>query len=569
MSVMYVGERLWPERLTADMEEKKISEKVKIRTYPGLPENMYKSFEAAAAHLPDKTALVDNWGRAYSYGNLHQKIRKFSAWLYQDMQVRKGRHVALMLYNGVEFCVAFLALNKIGAVAVPLPTKYKKEEVRSLTEKSEVDLVICEEKFSGYFEAVGGGEIPVCKIPEGQLGYGLEAFRAETGYDEAAAGAGRDKTGKQAAEPYSVSVPGPQASDEPAASDTALLMFTSGTTSRSKGVVIKNYNIMHAIVSYERTLGIVEEDKAILPVPIYLITGLVAVFGLMMHVGGTVIINRFFDAGRVLEDIKKYKVTFLHASPTVFTLLLGRREEAGPLPGLRMLACGSSNMPPGKIRMLHDWLPDCEFRTIYGLTETTSPATVFPVDACGSQYIGSSGIPIPGLAFRIVDDEGAEVKDGIQGRILVKGSNITEAYYQLQTPALQDGWLDTGDIGYFSPGGYLFIVDRKKDMINRGGEKICSFDVENELCSISGVEDAAVVGIPDELYGEAPAAVVRLRPGSGLTEEKIKEYLREKLAGYMVPVRILALEEIPVTKNMKTDKKKIRQLFAGMGGMNL
>lgn len=528
---MYRGVELWPKAITEDMVSLRISEEETIKTYPRLPGSLYASFAETADRLPEKTAVVDNWERTYTYEELRQKTEIFSGWLYQKLGVRRGSHVAVMMYNSVEFCVIFLALNRLGAVMVPLPSKYRPGEVQSLVEKSDVEFLICDEKFRDYVKR----ELPVCVVPDGQNGYALEQFAGDRFVEASIALA--------------------------ETSDLALLVFTSGTTSRSKGVMIRNCQIMHAVVSYERTLGIGEADRAIIPIPIYLITGLIAVFGLMMHVGGTVYLNRFFDARRVLADICKYEITFFHASPTVFSLLLSHAEEFPELPSLRMFACGSSNMPPGKIRMLHQWLPDCEFRTIYGLTETTSPATVFPMDANQSPYIGSSGIPIPGLSFRIVDGEGREVPDKTQGEILVKGSNITSSYYKLETDAIRDGWLDTGDIGYFNEHGYLYIVDRKKDMINRGGEKVCSFDVENELLGLEGVEDAAVVGIPDELYGEVPAAVVRLRKGSGWSEESLREALKKRIAGYKVPVRILFVDAIPVTENMKTDKKYIRQFL--------
>lgn len=211
--------------------------------------------------------------------------------------------------------------------------------------------------------------------------------------------------------------------------------------------------------------------------------------------------------------------------------------------------------------MLHKWLPDCEFRTIYGLTETTSPGTVFPVDANKSPYIGSSGIPIPGLEFKITDENGRELDPDMRGSVLVRGTNITEAYYKMEKNTIRNGWLDTGDIGYFNKDGYLYIVDRKKDMINRGGEKICSFDVENELSDMEGIEDAAVVGIPDDIYGEVPVAVIRLKPGVSMTEEEIRVGLKKRMASYKVPKIMKLVDKIPVTANLKTDKKKIRELF--------
>lgn len=534
---MYKGEDLW-KKPEIQVVKKTLSNGKVITTYPDLPKNIYSSFRATAERHMEKVAVVDDEGRQYSYKKMMEMTDDFSSWLIHEFGVTRRKHVALMLYNSIEFCTTFLSLNRIGAVVVPLPTKFKMEEVHALVEKSDVEFIICDEKFEDYFEKYQQN-LNICVVPDGKEKYGLETFTST-----------KDLSAIEEIEEKATDV------------DMALMLFTSGTTSMSKGVTIRNYNIMHAVESYHKVLGITEEDKAIIPVPIYLVTGLVAVFGLMIHIGGTVCLNRFFDAKRVLEDINKYGITFFHASPTVFTLILKERKHYPELPMLRMFACGSCNMPPEKIKMLHEWLPKSEFRTIYGLTETTSPGTVFPTDASSSPYIGSSGIPIPGSAYKIVDEEGNEVKDGEQGEILVKGSNITENYYKSKRVALEDEWLHTGDIGWFNTEGYLYIADRKKDMINRGGEKICSYDVENKLLEMNGVEDAAVVGIPDELYGEVPAALIKLKKGTVIEEAEIKAFLKSQMASYKVPQKILFTENIPLTENMKINKRKVRKMFS-------
>ncbi len=534
---MYKGEDLW-KKPEIQVVKKTLSNGKVITTYPDLPKNIYSSFRATAERHMEKVAVVDDEGRQYSYKKMMEMTDDFSSWLIHEFGVTRRKHVALMLYNSIEFCTTFLSLNRIGAVVVPLPTKFKMEEVHALVEKSDVEFIICDEKFEDYFEKYQQN-LNICVVPDGKEKYGLETFTST-----------KDLSAVEEIEEKATDV------------DLALMLFTSGTTSMSKGVTIRNYNIMHAVESYHKVLGITEEDKAIIPVPIYLVTGLVAVFGLMIHIGGTVCLNRFFDAKRVLEDINKYGITFFHASPTVFTLILKERKHYPELPMLRMFACGSCNMPPEKIKMLHEWLPKSEFRTIYGLTETTSPGTVFPTDASSSPYIGSSGIPIPGSAYKIVDEEGNEVKDGEQGEILVKGSNITENYYKSKRVALEDEWLHTGDIGWFNTEGYLYIADRKKDMINRGGEKICSYDVENKLLEMNGVEDAAVVGIPDELYGEVPAALIKLKKGTVIEEAEIKAFLKSQMASYKVPQKILFTENIPLTENMKINKRKVRKMFS-------
>ena len=534
---MYKGEDLW-KKPEIQVVKKTLSNGKVITTYPDLPKNIYSSFRATAERHMEKVAVVDDEGRQYSYKKMMEMTDDFSSWLIHEFGVTRRKHVALMLYNSIEFCTTFLSLNRIGAVVVPLPTKFKMEEVHALVEKSDVEFIICDEKFEDYFEKYQQN-LNICVVPDGKEKYGLETFTST-----------KDLSAIEEIEEKATDV------------DLALMLFTSGTTSMSKGVTIRNYNIMHAVESYHKVLGITEEDKAIIPVPIYLVTGLVAVFGLMIHIGGTVCLNRFFDAKRVLEDINKYGITFFHASPTVFTLILKERKHYPELPMLRMFACGSCNMPPEKIKMLHEGLPKSEFRTIYGLTETTSPGTVFPTDASSSPYIGSSGIPIPGSAYKIVDEEGNEVKDGEQGEILVKGSNITENYYKSKRVALEDEWLHTGDIGWFNTEGYLYIADRKKDMINRGGEKICSYDVENKLLEMNGVEDAAVVGIPDELYGEVPAALIKLKKGTVIEEAEIKAFLKSQMASYKVPQKILFTENIPLTENMKINKRKVRKMFS-------
>lgn len=531
---MYAGKDLWKTIIPYQLEKIQVSETRVIETYPDLPVNLYSVLEATARQYPEKLAVSDDCGHKATYQELLYKVNDFSSYLKEKIKINHGDHVAMMMYNCLEFGIVFLALNKLGAVAIPLQTKYKEPEIRSLLSKADPVCIITDSAFAHWFQYFEEKRIPLLVCKDIHSGYGLEGM------------VGRN--------PDSCKNEGQQCDD-------ALLVFTSGTTSQSKGVVIKNYNIMHAILSYQKTLRITQDDVTVIPIPMYLITGLVALFGLFIRVGGTIHIQQFFHAEQVLDCVKNEKVTFIHASPTVFSLLLAKAPDYTDLPSLVKFACGSSNMPKEKIRQLHRWLPQSAFHTVYGLTETTSPGTIFPEDAASSPYIGSSGIPIPGTVFKILREDGSEADPNEVGEIYVCGANILDSYYKMETPLLQDNWLNTGDLGYFNEDGYLFIVDRKKDMINRGGEKICSFDVENEIYLIKGVIDAAVVGIPDDIYGEVPAAVIKVTPDFSMTEDEIRALLKKRLASYKVPTKIKFLDEIPVTPNNKVDKKYIRTFF--------
>ena len=531
---MYDGKTLWKDIIPLQLKELPVSESRVIETYPELPVSLYTVLQNTAEQYSQKLAVTDDCGHRATYQELLHKADVFASYMKEKFQIRRGDHVAMMMYNCLEFGVIFLALNKLGAVTIPLQTKYKEPEIHSLLEKADPVCIITDPDFADWFRYFQEKGISLLICENIHNGYGLAGMTGST--------------------PESCKNEGQQCDD-------ALLVFTSGTTSQSKGVVIKNYNIMHAILSYEKTLRITQDDITVIPVPMYLITGLIALFGLFIRVGGTTHIQQFFHAEQVLDCVRDENVTFIHASPTVFSLLLAKAQEYPELPSLKKFACGSSNMPKEKIRQLHSWLPQSTFHTVYGLTETTSPGTIFPDDAAVSPYIGSSGMPIPGTVFKILQKDGSEADPDEVGEVYVCGANILDSYYKMDTPLLQNNWLNTGDLGYFNADGYLFIVDRKKDMINRGGEKVCSFDVENEIYLIDGVLDAAVVGIPDEMYGEVPAAAIKVAPDFSMTADEIRTLLKTRLASYQVPAKIKFMDEIPITPNNKVDKKYIRTLF--------
>lgn len=529
---MIKGEDVWNAQMIQGMESKKISNR-EVFTFADMKNNYYEILEETASKYPDKIAFSDNWDRTYTYETFLHMVDEFAGWLIKH-HAGRGTHVGILLHNSIEFCTTFYAVCKIGAVAVPFPSKYREHEIQALIEKADLNYLIVAEKFKDWVEKYDS-EIQMMYSIDEEYGYGFRHISFPEGSQGGSVGTLEDEV---------------------------ILMFTSGTTSTSKGVVMKNYNVIHATMVYHRLCQITPEDKTIIPVPIYHVTGLIALLGLFVYSGGTVYLYRRYDAHRILECVIKKHITFMHGSPTVFGLLMDLKEEYPKLPSLRMMLCGSSYMPIEKMKELHRWLPMTEIRTVFGMTETASPGTLFPTDTPSSEYQASSGKPVPGLELKILDENGNEVDTGCVGSVFIRGANVVEYYYKMDSPLFQkDGWLDTGDMGYINEEHYVFFVDRKKDMVNRGGEKIWCTDVEDELIALSGIKDAAVVGIPSEKYGEVAAAVVVLEKDIVLTEEQIKEELGKEMARFKVPEQIIFLNEIPKTPGLKTDKKYIRTLF--------
>lgn len=536
---MYSGLQFWQDKLPSGLVRKTLSDGRTIETFPGMPSGQYAFLEQSARRTPEHEAVIDDLGRVFTYALLKQKTDAFADYLEEELRFGRGSHVGLMAYSTAEYVTALLALNRIGAVAVIFPTKFKENEIRSLAGHANLDGVICDQTYEGWFDAQRAAGVPVISIQPEEGSFALDAF--------CVSGSGEG------------SFPEYAGSYE----DICAMLFTSGTTSKSKGVLLTNYNFVHAAGVYRLAFDITEKDRTVIPVPIYTITALSAVIGTFLLVGGTIYLQRRFHAADVLSCIRDNDLTYMHAAPTVCSLLLEEKELFPSLPSLKRIVCGGSRMPAEKIRQLHAWLPDCEYHNVYGMTETTSPGTIQREDAVECEEMASEGFPVPGLTYKVTGDDGRELPPGEIGEICVSGACIMKGYYQLETDDYRDGWLKTGDMGYFTDKGYCYVVDRRKDMINRGGEKMTSYDVEEELYAMDGILEAVVVGIPDELYGEVPAALVKAAPDCTWNETGIQTYLRGRIAKYKVPVRIVFTDQIPLSSGGKPDRKKIRKLLAG------
>ena len=284
----------WAKEVSEGMCEVQIGKKT-VMTYKSMSSNLYQALRKTVTRFPEKEALVNYDGKSYTYREFCHMVDELATALAHTYHICKGRHVGMLLYNGIEFCVTYLALCKLGAVVVSLPGKYQKQELLSLAEKADLEYLVCEEHFYEWFEEKEEVTRILCRPHE--EGYGFAHLV------------------KDMPEELSQDMGG-------GLEDPVILMFTSGTTSQSKGVLLKNYNVMHSVEAYIRTLELTEKDVAIVATPMYHITGLVCILAVVLASGGTLHILKKVDPDKMLQCCIDNKVTYFHASPTVFSMVL-------------------------------------------------------------------------------------------------------------------------------------------------------------------------------------------------------------------------------------------------------
>ncbi len=345
------------------------------------------------------------------------------------------------------------------------------------------------------------------------------------------------------------------------AQDDAFIFYTSGTTGNPKGVLLTHYNSLHAIASLEE--GLRQErgqEVALIFLPIFHVN---AMFSCIAGFNGgvKVVLRQGFSASEFWEVVERYRVTFWSAVPAVYNILLQTPEtaEGRDLSSVKFGICGAAPMPIETFRRFEETF-GIKIIEGYGLTEGTVASSINPVD--GTRKIGSIGKPLPGQEMKIRDDDGAELPQGEVGELCVYGGNVMKGYLrkpEANAETLRDGWLRTGDMAYMDEDGYFFIVDRKKEMIIRGGENIYPKEIDNVLYSHPKILEAAVVGVPDEIMGEEAKAYVVLKPKETMTEEEVRKFCKENLASFKVPRYVEFIDELPKNIIGKTLKKHLKK----------
>ncbi|MFI5880148.1 long-chain fatty acid--CoA ligase [Streptomyces sp. NPDC051554] len=497
------------------------------------------------AQRPDAVAVVQG-ERCLTVRHLHERVNQLAAGL-AELGVGRGDVVGLLLYNQPEFLELVHAANRLGAVFLPLNYRLSEEEWQYILGHAQAKVIVTEPEFVRAVERsagcltdlehrilIGGGEPPE---------------EPWTDYEELLA---RHKG--ERVEPVDVEL-----------DDLQRLMYTSGTTSRPKGVRITYGNLQAKNLAHIVHFGLTAADTTLVCGPLYHVGGLDMPALGVLHAGGSVVLQRKFDPQGVLHAIEKHRVTNVWLAPAMVNAVLEvpDREEYDTS-SVRFILGGGEKTPEPVLRRVMTAFPNAWFADAYGLTETVSGDTFLDREHALTK-LGSVGRPVPHTRVRIVDDTGIEVPAGELGEITLRGPKVFAGYWRDEkatAAALRDGWFHTGDIGHVDEDGFLFIDDRKKDMIVSGGENIATPEVERVLYEHPAVLEAAVVGLSHPRWGEVPRAFVVFRPGEDAGAEELREFCRTRLAKFKVPARFDIVDELPRTPSGKVLKRTLRDIPA-------
>ncbi|GLZ11999.1 fatty-acyl-CoA synthase [Actinomadura sp. NBRC 104425] len=499
-----------------------------------------------ARHHGDVT-VIRYEGGDLTYAQLDDKAARLATVLSRG-GVAAGDRVAYLGLNSASFVVAMLASFRLGAIFVPVNFRLAEPELEQVLRKSGAGTIVCEEAHRAGVDKVRGGTalrrfLLVDDDPQ------VPAAEAADGWEP--------WSGLIAAAPPVSSVAA-KGFDDP-----AILMFTSGTTGLPKGVILTYGNAWWNSVNVDTMLDTRRGDVTYAAAPLFHI-GALNSFALRTLVrGGTVVVRRSFDPKTCLDDLVAHRVNSMFAVPAMLAALARVPGVFdADLSSLRTIVVAGAPVPPSLIELYAEH--GIHLQQAWGLTETAPFATHLPVEHTLAK-LGSAGIPMPYTQVRVVDPAtNRPVEAGVPGEIVVRGPNVTPGYWEnpeATAAAFDDaGWFHSGDVGHLDEDGYLYIVDRLKDMIISGGENVYPAEVERVLAAMPGVADAAVVAAPDEQWGETVVAVVKPAEGATITLEDVREHAARHLARYKLPRRLKIVQDVPRNASGKLDKVAIRRL---------
>jgi fatty-acyl-CoA synthase len=478
------------------------------------------------------------------YAELHARADVVAATLERLIGAAgiRGGRVATLARNGTDLVSLHLACRRLGAVFVPLNWRLSPRELATLAALSEPALLLYEREFAPALDAVRAA-LPALRLLElGATG----DFESE----------------------IAVSAPRPGGALRVGAEDPVTLLFTSGTTGRPKGVLVTEGNAHASAVNYGMSVNLNQDSVALCDMPLFHVVGLLAVTCATLQAGGALLISPQFSADTTYARLADPALGVTHYFCVPQMLRMMRETtgfDAAPLRRLVAVQTGGAPHPPSAIRR---WVAD-GVRVVdgYGMTEVGTALGMPPGDlALIERKAGSIGVPAPLVEAKLVDRDGNEVQgDGI-GEIWLRGPSLTPGYWRDETAtraAIQQGWIRTGDAAVRDADGFYTLVDRWKDMYISGGENVYPAEIEAVLQELPGLAEAAVIGVPDERWGEVGAAFVVCSPSQAPTDEALLQHCRQRLAGYKVPRHIRRVDTLPRTASGKLQKDSLRAIWRG------
>jgi acyl-CoA synthetase (AMP-forming)/AMP-acid ligase II len=490
-----------------------------------------------AGRTPDKVLTLFE-GEAVTYGEMATRVAALAGGL-AARGVGPGDVVAILSYNRPEFLEALFAANYLGAIAMPINWRLAAPEVRYILDHSGARALVCDVALLHLAdEAAAGLDDSLVRVSMSPV---------ETP-DWTSLGDLRGRA--QGREPMAAS-----------GDDVHRLMYTSGTTGRPKGVMLTHANLAWKNLAHIIEFGFTSADLGLACGPLYHVGALDLTTTSLIAAGATTILHRAFDAAAVVDEVERSRVSAVWLAPAMVNAIMALPGiEQRDLSSIRVVINGGEKMPIPLIERIQRVFPSAWFADAYGMTETVSGDTFLDRESIITK-LGSVGRPCLHLELDIWDEEGRSVAAGERGEIVMRGPKIFKGYWrdpEATATAFAGGWFHTGDIGVRDEDGYLFIVDRLKDMIVSGGENIAGSEVERVLYEHEAVLEAAVVGRPDDRWGEVPVAHVVLREGTHVSAEALIEHCRERLARFKVPKDIAFLDALPRNPSGKVLKRELR-----------
>jgi long-chain acyl-CoA synthetase len=531
------------ERLSSKMGWEIVEEEwpdFKGKIFKNRPRHVVEMLENTVKKYPDKVGFIGSDWRL-TFKEFDGIVNRIAAGL-ENHGVKPGDHVAVLLGIQIEFPLSFFALMKLGAIVVPLNTRFKGEELAYEINDSESKLLIVDEEYWPFIDSVRGQLKTIQKIffngphaPGGTFSFSLLKENKEGVFSRAAL----------------------------SESDDAAIMYTSGTTGKPKGAILHQRGFVLTAMLVSDFIQFEPEDKMMCCIPLFHITGLSCLMLPPILSGVACVYMRTFKTKDFLEIMAEEKVTQYMGVINVIWLMVNHPDfNQYNFSSFRIALFGGSPATEEMVRGIFNKLPHLRISVGYGLTECFAITTSTPYEDA-LRKIKAVGQCLPTVDAKIVDDEGNEVPMGSIGEIVLKGAKVFKGYWkkpEATRATIVNGWVHTGDIGKIDEEGFIYILDRKKDMINRGGEKIYSLEVENVICDNPKVLEVAVVGVPDTVMGEVVKACITLKPGEKATEEEIKKFCARRLADYKVPKFVEFMDGLPRNPAGKVSKPELRYI---------